>query len=297
MYVAPKGVVFPKGLSDEKAGRMLAAFRSGKTMRAFNVGAARFKAYCDGHPDWAAEALPLLEANRKSSDERKAEFFRSKTHCKRGHTLADAHVYINKGYRNRACVHCRALRSKEILTMTAEMTAKVKLALLNGATINQIIHGQPAGGGKRDPRLRIVDSQRLAGARRLDPELNSFIAEAVANNGSRGQQLRYAKARARSQSAARREEANDYYKILAMLPANFPDRDDVVSRIFEGLLDGSLRREDVRSRVKFYIAEHNRMFPTKFAKFGDSPLLSLDEVMFEDGAATRGDSVSRGLWD
>jgi hypothetical protein len=39
------------------------------------------------------------------------------------------------------------------------------------------------------------------------------------------------------------------------------------------------------------------MFPTKFAKFGDSPLVSLDEVMFDDGSTTRGDNVSRGLWD
>ncbi|MGX1105471.1 hypothetical protein [Bradyrhizobium elkanii] len=297
MYVAPKGVVFPKGLTDEKAGRMLDAFRAGKTMRGFSVGAARFRAYCDNHPEWAAEALPLLEANRKASDERKAEFFRSKTHCKRGHTLADAHVYINKGYRNRACIHCRALRGKQLLTMSPETTEKVKLALLNGATVGQIIQGKPPGGGKRDPTLRIVDPQRLAGSRRLDPELDRFIIEATANNGARGQQLRYAKARARIQSATRREEANDYHKISAMLPAGFPDKDDVVSRIFESLLDGSLRREDVRSRVKFYIAEHNRLFPTKFAKFGDNPLLSLDELAFEDGSTTRGDNVSRSLWD
>jgi hypothetical protein len=38
------------------------------------------------------------------------------------------------------------------------------------------------------------------------------------------------------------------------------------------------------------------MFPTKFAKFGDSQLVSLDEVMFDGGTATRGDTVSRGLW-
>jgi hypothetical protein len=82
-----------------------------------------------------------------------------------------------------------------------------------------------------------------------------------------------------------------------MIPANFPDRDDIVSRIFEDLLSGSIRREDVRSRVKSYITEHNRMFPTKYAKFGDAMLVSLDERLFDDGTATRGDTVSRGLWD
>jgi hypothetical protein len=93
-----------------------------------------------------------------------------------------------------------------------------------------------------------------------------------------------------------REESNDYYKIRAMLPAAFPDKDDVVSAIFEDLLTGALRRDDVRARMQRYITAHNRMFPTKYAKFGDSPLVSLDEVLF-DRTANRGDSVSRGLWD
>jgi hypothetical protein len=63
-----------------------------------------------------------------------------------------------------------------------------------------------------------------------------------------------------------------------MLPANFPGKDDVVSDIFEALLDGSLRREDVGARVSHYVAAYNRMFPTNFAKFGDSKMVSLDEV-------------------
>jgi hypothetical protein len=82
-----------------------------------------------------------------------------------------------------------------------------------------------------------------------------------------------------------------------MLPAGFPDKDDVVSDIFEALLDGSLQREGVKSRVSHYVAAHNRRYPTKYAKFGNSPLLSPDEVLFDDGATTRGDTVSRGLWD
>jgi hypothetical protein len=39
------------------------------------------------------------------------------------------------------------------------------------------------------------------------------------------------------------------------------------------------------------------MYPTKYAKFGNSPLVSLDEVLFDDGNTTRGDTVSRGLWE
>ena len=53
----------------------------------------------------------------------------------------------------------------------------------------------------------------------------------------------------------------------------------------------------MRARVQTYITAHNRMFPTNFAKFGNSPLVSLDQVLFEDGSMTRGDTISHGLWD
>jgi len=94
-----------------------------------------------------------------------------------------------------------------------------------------------------------------------------------------------------------RDNNNEYYKIRDMIPEQNPHRDDIVARIFEDLLSGSLKRDEVPARVKVYIAELNRLYPTKYAKFGDSQLVSLDEVLFEDGTATRGDTVSRGLWD
>jgi hypothetical protein len=42
---------------------------------------------------------------------------------------------------------------------------------------------------------------------------------------------------------------------------------------------------------------YNRMFPTKYAKFAGRPLLSLDAQLFDEGAMTQGDTISRGLWD
>jgi hypothetical protein len=82
-----------------------------------------------------------------------------------------------------------------------------------------------------------------------------------------------------------------------MIPEQNPHRDDIVARIFEDLLSGSLKREEVPARVKVYIAELNKLYPTKYAKFGNSLLLSLDEVLFEDGSMTRGDTVTSGFWD
>ena len=46
-------------------------------------------------------------------------------------------------------------------------------------------------------------------------------------------------------------------------------------------------RIDIFARVKNSVAAHNRNFPTRFA----------DEVLFDAGSTTRGDTVSRGLWD
>jgi hypothetical protein len=67
--------------------------------------------------------------------------------------------------------------------------------------------------------------------------------------------------------------------------------------VFVALYDGSLKREDVRARVRLFMLAENRMFPTKYAKFAGRPLLSLDEQLFDDGSTTRGDTISRGLWD
>ncbi|MCK1316933.1 MULTISPECIES: hypothetical protein [unclassified Bradyrhizobium] len=61
-------------------------------------------------------------------------------------------------------------------------------------------------------------------------------------------------------------------------------------------MTGALKREDVRTRVKSYVAAHNKLFPTKYAKFGNSLLLALDEAIFDDGGGRRGDNVTHGLW-
>jgi hypothetical protein len=53
----------PKGLSDEKAGRVMTALRAGETPRKFAVKPCRFEAYLQAHPEYAVEARPLIEAN------------------------------------------------------------------------------------------------------------------------------------------------------------------------------------------------------------------------------------------
>jgi hypothetical protein len=285
------------GLSDEKAARMMVALRAGQTLRKFGVKAPRLEAYFKIHPDYAREARPLLDANKKLAFKRKADRFRAMTHCVHGHPLSEARIRHYKGWTVRDCLRCEEIRRARGGIMRPETLAKVKFAFERGGTVSEIIHGRPIGGGPVDRSLRLVDSAAFYRYRRENLEFDRFIAETIAKNNSRGQQIRYARERTRAQTAARRHEANDYGKIRALFPANFPGRDDVVSDIFEALLSGSLKREDVKARVKEYMAAHNRMFPTDFAKFGDGRLVSLDVRLFEDGAMTLGDTISRGLWD
>jgi hypothetical protein len=74
-------------------------------------------------------------------------------------------------------------------------------------------------------------------------------------------------------------------------------RDEVVGDLFLQLSERLIRRADVPGMIKSHITKHNRMFPPNFAKFGDGRLVSLDARLFEDGAMTLGDTISRGLWD
>jgi hypothetical protein len=272
--------------------------RSGKTLRNFSVRPAALEAYFEAHPSYAQEARPLIEANAKAANLRRGDHFRNLTHFKQGHPSSEARVRVYKGSTIRDCVRCESIRRSRGAIIKPEALVKVIAAFESGgATVNQIIHGRPIGGGPTDRSLIMLDPADFYRCRRENPEFDQFIATKIADNRGRGQRIRRARLRTRVQTAARREEANDYHSLLAMLPPSFPDKDDIVSAIFEDILTGKLKREDVKERVRTYIAAHNRMYPTKFAKFGNSPLVSLDEVMFEDGSTTRGDTVSRGLWD
>jgi hypothetical protein len=283
-----------QALSEEKAARMMAALREGRTLRTFGVRAPRLEAYFKLHPDYEREARPLIAGNAKAAHLRKGEGLRPTTHCRAGlHLMTGDNVYLDGTHGRRRCVACRKCSSYQAPLMSAETAAKVAKALERGATLSDIVKGRAIGNGKRDRSTYITSAKIIMRHRRENPDFNRFVLGAIVDNTAVGQLLR----RERERNAAKREEVNDYHQIRSMLPTYFPDKDDVVSAIFVDVLTGALKREEVRARVQSYITAHNRMYPTKFAKFGDSPLVSLDEVLFESGTATRGDTVSRGLWD
>jgi hypothetical protein len=266
-------------LSDEKAVRILAGLRDGKTPRLLSTTAGRLKSYCAANPEYGREALPLMEANTKAAWLRKGAHIRDKTHCISGHSFAEhGRVAIHKGWKTRQCRACEVMRYRRGDVIKAAVLEKVTTRLIAGSSI---------GGFTKPGSGYLVRFSTLARYRRENSEFDRFVVDASKDNNSKGQKLRWQ----RIHNSAVRDQNNDYYKIRAMLPANFPDKDDVLNSIFVDLLTGSLHRKDVAARVASYIIAHNRMFPTKYA------MRSLDAPLYNDGMMTLGDTITRGLWN
>src|SRR6202043_3159603 len=124
----------PVGLSDEKAARMMVALRGGGTLNKFGVKAPRLEAYFNAHPEYALEARPLIEANAKAALLRKGARLRNQTHCKHGHSLANARFFYQRtdGYLKRDCRTCGQIRHKRAGFITPQGIIEVKKALQNG---------------------------------------------------------------------------------------------------------------------------------------------------------------------
>jgi hypothetical protein len=282
----------PPGIPPEMAIEFVAKLKAGSTVRKLTGGGRilgpamvsydRFKKHCELNPEWAVEALRISDVNSRLG---KGARLRNRTHCRNGHPLADAFVSHQAGYTKRDCRSCWRIRQKQAPPIKPEVARKVEILLRRGSPISSFT----TGGSKS----YLVEHKTFTRFRLENPQINELFLQNRKTANSRGQGLRYL----RIKNSARREEANDYQKILAMFPLSFPGRHDAAQDVFVALLEGSLKRVDVPTRVQQFMTAHNRMFPTKYAKFGDSPLLSLDEALFDDGTATRADAVSRGLWD
>jgi hypothetical protein len=168
----------------------------------------------------------------------------------------------------------------------------VTAALNAGQTLSLICHGRLHD---QIVKPRILTYRKLNFYRRQNPTFDQFVICSTANNISKGLRLRLHPDHARIEIV--RSQNDDFHKILSMLPRQLANRDEIAGSIFLALTDGTLQRDQVQLRLPEFIRAQNAMFPINYAKFGDSRLVSLDEVVFEDGSATRGDTVSRGLWD
>jgi hypothetical protein len=287
----------PPGIPPEMAVEFMAKLKAGSTIRKLVEGGKdlepnlvsrdRFKKHCEMHPEWAAEARRISKVN---GDAGKGARLRNSTHCLNGHPFSGENLYGKE----RKCITCMKLRYESPVPATAEQIQQVTAALNAGKTISQICWGRKDG---RIIETPILSLRKLKLHRRLNPDFERFVLSATHDNNGRGQRRRYQPERVRIQIV--RDQNADFQKIVDMTPAYLPPdvRNDTAQSIFVALFEGSPQRNQVKGRVQRFVADHNRLFPTKYAKFGKSALVSLDEVMFEDGSTTRGDNVSRGLWD
>jgi hypothetical protein len=293
----------PRYMTQNQAKDVLTALRAGSTLRRFTNGGAmgpaivsltKYHAHKATFPEWADVVTPLEERNRIAADYLKGpEWKRQQTHCKRGHLLSGENLGIkNLGPKRAPTRFCRTCNREQANfggVIKPEVVIKVKELLLRGVPVGHI------QSSSRGSKHYTVSAQTLTRYRRENPDFNLFVIDATKDNQRLSQVRRYQ----RLKSAAAREQANDYYTIRGMVPTYLPDhvRDDITQDVMIAMLEGSLALSDVRQRIGKFVTDHNRLFPTKFAKFGDSPLVSLDQVLFDDGNTTRGDTVSRGLWD
>jgi hypothetical protein len=74
-YCREMGATSKPGLNEEKAARMMVALREGRTLRKFGVKAPRLEAFLATHTEYAQEALPLIEINKKLAFKRKGIVF------------------------------------------------------------------------------------------------------------------------------------------------------------------------------------------------------------------------------
>jgi hypothetical protein len=267
-----------------QAGRSLCSITMGDRFGARIIRLDALRKWMAANTEWAALAQPLIEKNLKASNVRKGDRFRNRTHCKHGHSLHDAY-YVNRGdgYRVMQCRTCHKL--KKGCAIVPEIKEKVEALIKKGAPFSSFSKGGTPG--------RLITHLTLTRWRSEDRDFNRLIELYTP--------LRQAKIIERRVLGRKRsiirKQTNDYHRIRAMVGEHFPGCDDVISNIFEALLNKTLKHEDIPAHIKRLKADHNRMFPTNFAKFGNSRLVSLDEVLFEDGSTTRGDTLSRGLWD
>jgi hypothetical protein len=168
------GVQTPPGLSDEKASRMLVGLRAGRTPRSLYVAVTALTAYCNAHPEYGREALPLIEANAKAAHLRKGAHIRNKTHCINGHSFAEhGRVAMHKGWKTRQCRACEVMRYHQGGIITPEVLQKVTARIISGSPINSFTKGGSDN--------YLVKFSTLARYRRENVEFDRLVTDAISD--------------------------------------------------------------------------------------------------------------------
>ncbi|MHC2247850.1 hypothetical protein [Bradyrhizobium elkanii] len=275
----PKGVLQPKGLTEEKAGRMMAALREGKTLRTFGVTPDRLEAYFVSHPDYEREARPLIAANNVSALRNKGAHQRAKTHCNYGHPLSGDNLLMFRGGKHRRCRLCMKTFGQEKRRFNEDQARRVVAALQEGMTIAEVTAtGKPT---------YIVNHRALLLFRMKQPKFDQLVVRLSTHNAKLHRQESTIRRWAAYRSQQRVISPDEAYTAMrAALPPWLPrnDKEELFSRMALAYAEGRDLREICR-RTGEYLNAHFRMF----SKFGP---ISLNAQLFSDGSATLLDRLS-----
>jgi len=297
-------------MSVEVAEIVIAALGSGKTLREICNGRhrityyERFRTYCAAHPEYARRANALAQRNAAAAQKRKGHNAK-RTRCKNGHSLTDpanVRLHFNRGYSRRTCLTCERLC--EARPMIAGEVKRVAAAVKSGFKIDDITRSAPG-------LPRIVGFKKLRRHRVDHPEFDRFLIENMNNANSRSKLLhcRIVPENARWQFAvpailkpARKDippflmRDEDVPWVLSLIPRAVPDqsRYDVLQDVFLVLSAREISRDQVaewirKRSAKYVLRQSNGRDPR-------DPW-SLDAPAYLEGTITRGDTISRGLWD
>jgi hypothetical protein len=278
----------PKGLSDEKAARMMAALREGRTLWSFSVMAPRLEAYFAANPGYAQEARPLIEANAKAARRRKGSLRSTLTHCKYGHPFSGDNLYLAPGRKERKCLACLKRRGERERRMSEQQARRVVEALNEGKTISSIT---------KTGQSYILNHRALFLFRQKHPTFDRFVIRRSAANAK----VRHAEATAHRFQILRAPsitaQGDDIFALIrSAVPATLPRqiRDDVIGKMALEIVEGKLRPADIGRRVREYVTAQFR----EFSNFGR---VSLDARLYDNGNATLLDRLSTeagtGYWD
>ena len=275
-----------QGFSDERATRFMIALRGGATRSRFGANPKSLEIYFAAHPDCAREALPLLEANAKAARLRKGSHKRSRTHCGRGHEFAVHGLsYKNhvNGRRYRYCKLCNLMHSQKGNKLPNEVVEKIKTLVRDGSSLSSFTKPGP-GYLARFISVKLLRSQDAEFDRlvRLNRLARHNLERKIITTNIRMPTLT-------GRIAAPPDET--FSAVDAAVSRRLPHhiRDDVMGRLILDIFEG---RVDV-SQVAKYAQAYTRQ---AYNQMNYGPL-SLDAQLFADGSTTRGDRVTRGLWD
>lgn len=289
---SPNGI--PRYMTQQQAAAVFQALRAGSTVAQITSGkrckaivsSFKYRVHSKCYPEWAAKIGPYEAKNRIAADHRKGSLRRDRTHCSHGHLLpTTSKVWNGKKYRH--CSTCRRQQGLVGAMPKPDVIKKVRALLLEKHSITSFTKGGQPG--------FLLSHRNLSHLRRERPEFDLLITETIKGSNFRAQAQRHAHQKFINGGPA---VQNRYYaEIMSMIPRFMRDRDDILNNIFCAIVDQSLRHDQVKDRILKFASEQARMFPPKHRKFGTDELVSLDEVLFEDGNATRHDTLSVGLWD